>query len=122
VLDQRARLLFAALGFVGLRAHPTDAVIDRLHRWLDSWSGIGYVVAGMARQGYDVELRRYDGQGWRATFYAEGFEHSRTAYSGSAWAPTPWEATQRAAAETLDRLEFGERAPRDLTLTDDSPA
>jgi putative transposase len=23
----------------------------------------------MARQGYDVELRRYNGQGWRATFY-----------------------------------------------------
>jgi hypothetical protein len=32
----------------------------------------------MARQGYDVELRRYNGQGWRATFYPEGFEHSRT--------------------------------------------
>jgi F0F1-type ATP synthase assembly protein I len=23
--------------------------------------GIGHVVAGMARQGYDLELRRYDG-------------------------------------------------------------
>jgi hypothetical protein len=53
-----------------------------LHTWLDSWSGIGHVVAGMARQGYDLELRRYDGQGWRAMFFPSGFEHSLT---GARW-------------------------------------
>jgi hypothetical protein len=26
--------------------------------WLDSWSGIGAIVGGMARQGYDLELTR----------------------------------------------------------------
>ncbi len=31
----------------------------------------------MARQGYAVELRRYDGQGWRAMFCPEGFERCR---------------------------------------------
>jgi hypothetical protein len=31
--------------------------------------------AHLDRRGYDLELRRYDGQGWRATFYPEGFEH-----------------------------------------------
>jgi|RhiMetdeSRZDD1v2_1073273.scaffolds.fasta_scaffold184628_2 hypothetical protein len=39
-----------------------------LHRWLDTWPGIGNVVAGMARAEYDLELRRYDGQGWRDLF------------------------------------------------------
>jgi hypothetical protein len=28
---------------------------------LDTWREIGDIVAGMARQGYDLELRRYDG-------------------------------------------------------------
>ena len=85
-----------------------------------SWPGIGHVVAGMARQGYDLELRRCDGQGWRAMFFPSGFEHSLTSHAGSAWALSPWHATQRAAADALNRLEGGERAPRDWTLTDES--
>jgi len=40
-----------------------------LERWIDNWRGIGDVVAGMARQEYDLELRHYDGQGWRAIFF-----------------------------------------------------
>jgi hypothetical protein len=36
-----------------------------LHQCFDNWRGIGDVVAGMARQEYDLELRSYDGQGWR---------------------------------------------------------
>jgi hypothetical protein len=96
VIDSRARNLRAALGFLALE--PREPELRLLHRWLDSWSGIGHVVAGMARQNHDLELRRYDGQGWRATFYPAAFEHSRAAYSGSAWAPSPWQATQRAAA------------------------
>jgi hypothetical protein len=65
MLDQRGRLLVAALGFVSLCDAPPDIALDRLRTWLDSWSGIGDVVAGMSRQGYDLELRRYDGRGWR---------------------------------------------------------
>jgi hypothetical protein len=85
VLDQRGRLLRAALGFVTLRVTPADAALHELRSWLDSWRGIGAV----ARQGYDVQLTRYDERGWRATFYASGMEHSATSATGSAWEPTP---------------------------------
>jgi hypothetical protein len=30
------------------------------------------VVAGTARHGYDLELRRYNGRGWRAVVLVEG--------------------------------------------------
>jgi hypothetical protein len=42
-------------------------------------------------------LTRYDERGWRATFYVTGIEHSLTADTASAWEPTPWHATRRAA-------------------------
>jgi hypothetical protein len=76
-----------------LSLEPREPEQRLLHRWLDTWSGIGHVVAGIARQGYDLELRRYDGQGWRAMFFPSGFEHSLTAH-----------------------------AAHDLTANDDSPA
>ena len=38
--------------------------------------GVATSVAGIVRPGYDLELRRYDGQGWRAVFCPKGFEHS----------------------------------------------
>src|SRR5437667_9579853 len=60
MFDERAPLLRAALGFASLA--PREPELRVLHRWLDTWSGVGHVVAGMARQGYDLELRRYDGQ------------------------------------------------------------
>ena len=37
----------------------------------------------MARQGYDLQLTRYDDRGWRATFYMSGIAHS--VVKGSAW-------------------------------------
>jgi hypothetical protein len=70
--DQRGRLLGATLGFLSIE--PREPELQLLHRCFDNWRGIGDIVAGMARQGYDLELRRYDGQGWRALFFAEGFE------------------------------------------------
>jgi hypothetical protein len=119
MLDARGRLLRAALGFARIEALTPE--LRLLHRWLDTWSGIGHVVAGMARQDYDVELRRFDGHGWRATFFPAGFEHSLTAHAGSAWAPSPWSAVQRAAADALARLETTDAAVRDWTLTDEAP-
>jgi len=38
----------------------------------------GAVAVGMARQGYDLQLTRYDEKGWRATFYRPG------------WSTRPW--------------------------------
>jgi hypothetical protein len=80
-----------------------DRALGPLRSWLDSWSGIGHVAVGMARQGYDLQLTRYDEKGWRATFYTTGMEHSPTSATGTAWERTPWHATQRAAWEALRR-------------------
>ena len=105
LLDQRGRLLVAALGFVGLPMPFYGHSLNALHSWLDTWSGIGMVVDGMARQGYDLQLTRYDEQGWRATFYMSGMEHSPTSATGSAWERTSWRAVQGAARETLTKTE-----------------
>ena len=78
-----------------------DGALHALRTWLDSWSGIGHVTVGMAHQGYDLQLTRYDERGWRATFYTTGMEHSPTSATGTGWERTPWHATQRAAWEAL---------------------
>src|SRR5262250_1857185 len=91
--DQRPRLLRAALGFLSLE--PREPELRLLHNCFDTGRGIGDVVAGMARQEYDLELRRYNGRGWRAMFFLSGFEHSRTPDAGDAWARSPREAVQR---------------------------
>ena len=72
MLDQRGQLLRAALGFAGLPRPSYDLPLWALRTWLDSWAGIGRVAVGMARQGYDLQLKRYDEKGWRATFYVTG--------------------------------------------------
>ena len=82
VLDQRGRLLRAALGFAGLPSPSYDRSLWALRTWLDSWSGIGRVAVGMHRQGYDLQLTRYDERGWRATFLTTGMEHSPTTATG----------------------------------------
>jgi hypothetical protein len=63
------------------------------------------IERGMARQGYDLQLTRYANEGWRATFFLTGREHSMTQATGSAWEPTPWGAVQTAALEVLRKLE-----------------
>jgi hypothetical protein len=93
-----------------------------LHRCFDNWRGVGEIVAGMAREEYDLELRRYDGRGWRAVFFPSGFEHSFTSHAGAAFAQSPWAAVQRAAADALYKLRAGEPTPRDWTSIDDAPA
>ena len=103
MLDRRGQLLRAALGFAGLPSPPRDYSLHALRSWLDSWSGIGHITIGMARQGYDLQLTRYDEKGWRATFYTTGTEHSPTSATGSAWEPTPWRAVQGAARDALKR-------------------
>ena len=97
VTDQRGRLLVAALGFAGLPLPSYDRALHALRTWLDSWAGIGRVAVGMARQGYDLQLTRYDEKGWRATFYTTGTEDSITSAtaSGETWA----ESLARASSE-----------------------
>src|SRR4029077_8921587 len=97
--DPRAQLLRAAVGFATLPMPSYDRALWALRTWLDSWSGIGHVAAGMHRQGYDLQLAQYDERGWRATFYTTGMEHSPTSATGSAWEPKPWRAVQGAAPQ-----------------------
>ena len=105
MLDRRGQLLRAALGFAGLPLPSYDRFRHALRAWLDSWTGIGRVAVRMARQGYDIQLTRYDEEGWRATFYTSGMEHSPTSATGTGWERTPWRAVQSAAWETLVRIE-----------------
>jgi hypothetical protein len=98
VLDQRSRRLQAALGFVTLRAAPQHPALATVHGRLDSWHGVGDVVAGIHRQGYDVQMAQDDERGWRATFYVSRMEHSASV-TASAFEDTPWCAAQRAARE-----------------------
>jgi hypothetical protein len=39
-----------------------------VHRWLDTWAGLGQVVAGMTHQGWDVQLTAYAPRDWRVNF------------------------------------------------------
>jgi hypothetical protein len=59
----------------------------------------------LLRSGYDLQLTRYANEGWLATFYVTGREHSMTQAIGSAWEPTPWGAVQVAAWEVLKKAE-----------------
>jgi hypothetical protein len=86
MLDQCGQLLRAAVGFVALPMPSYDRALHALCTWLDSWSGIGHVTVGMARQGFDLQLTRYDEKGWRATFYTTGWStrlRARLALRGS---------------------------------------
>jgi hypothetical protein len=95
VSDPLARLLHVTLEAAWLQSdlHP----LPSLRSWLNSWRGIGAVERGMAPQGYDLQLTRYDEKGWRATFYTTGMEHSPTSATGTAWERKPW-ATLSAAS------------------------
>jgi len=99
VTDRLGRLLLVTLE--AARVDADLAVLGALRSWLNSWRGIGDVERGMAHQGYDLQLTRYDERGWRATFYTTGMEHSPTSATGTAWERTPWHATQRAAWEAV---------------------
>jgi hypothetical protein len=59
-----------------------------------------------APSGYDLSLTRYANEGWRATFYNSGKEHSPTSATGSAWEPMPWLAVQQAAWEALNKADL----------------
>jgi PhoPQ-activated pathogenicity-related protein len=51
--------------------------------WLDNWSGIGFIVAGMSHQGWDLQLTAYAALDRRANFFLIGIAHSIV--GGTAW-------------------------------------
>jgi hypothetical protein len=89
----------AALAAVLVRGTAPELALA--HSWLDNWRGVGQIAEGMHRAGWDLQLMEYGDGYWRASFYVTGRAHSIVA--GSAWEPTPWQAVQRAAWETLTR-------------------
>jgi hypothetical protein len=99
--DRLGRLLLVTLE--ATRVNADLPVLQALRSWLDSGRGLGAVERGMAQQGYDLQLTRYDARGWRATFYTTGMEHSPTSATGSGWERTPWRAVQAAARDALRR-------------------
>jgi hypothetical protein len=72
-----------------------------LHEWLDNWSGIGLIIAGMTHQDLAVQLTAYAARYWRANFFPVSIAHPSPA--ARAWEPTPWRAVQRAAWHALRR-------------------
>jgi hypothetical protein len=100
---RRGRLLMAALGFAACSMPSYNRALWALRSWLDSWAGIGRIAVGMAHQGFDLQLTRYDDRGWRATFYTSGIKHSPTSATGTGWERTPWHAPPAAP----EMLHFG---------------
>jgi hypothetical protein len=76
-----------------------------LRGWLDTWAGLGDVVTGMKRQGYDVRLSQ-SVFGWRAEFCRSQVNPAPD-WIGRASAAEPWRAVQYAALDTLIRTEEG---------------
>jgi hypothetical protein len=93
--DRRRANLRAALGFLQLA--PRAPELQLVHRWLDSWSGIGLVVVGMAHQGFRVSVGEHGAGQWIAVFYHGGGGHEPIDAAGTAQETTPWRAVQRAA-------------------------
>jgi hypothetical protein len=93
--DRRRSVLVAAVGFALLEARTPELAL--LHRWLDTWTGIGQIVAGMLRDGYRLHLTNIDAGAWRATFSRS----TPPAHDGFGATATPWGAVQRAAWDAL---------------------
>ena len=97
------RRLRAALGFAVVP--PDEPELKLLHRWLDCWGGIGDVVVGMKRQGYEVSLGDHGSGQWIAVFYQGQGGSKPLDAAGTAQAPMPWAAVQRAAWAALTMLQ-----------------
>src|SRR5206468_10246644 len=96
--DRRRALLVAALA--AARVTSREPALLVVHAWLDSWRGIGSIVVGMARHGYDLSLAS-DRDGWRATFLHRS--HLMQPWIGQVltWCSSPWLAVQEAACREI---------------------
>jgi hypothetical protein len=112
-LARRRHVLLTMLAATRFRYPPdrVPEVVRLLRGWFSGWAGIGRIVVGMTRQGFDLQLTQYDQEGWRATFYPERWAHSVTRAVGSAYERTPWGAVIAAAGLRLGKAETRESRP-----------
>ena len=91
MIDRRRALLIAALAAVRVRKRQFVRELVLLHAWLDLRSGLGLIVVGMQRHGYDLTLTQ-DRNGWPATFLHRS--HVPRPWVGQVlhWWPTRWRA------------------------------
>ena len=99
--DRRLATLRAALGF--LQVEPRAPELRLLHRWLDTWTGLGLITVGVERQGYRLALSHIAEGEWRATFRGDPMISAM----GYGVAPTPWGAVQMAAWDVVRSAESG---------------
>ena len=105
--DRRAQTLRAALGF--LQLPPREPELQLLHRWLDSWEGVGLITRGRGeRQGYRLSFSHIAEGEWRARFGS----HPMFSDAGYGVAATPWRAVQSAAWRALPRRLIGRLSRR----------
>jgi hypothetical protein len=100
-LDARGRRLRAALAAVLVRDRARE--LDLVHQWLDTWAGLGLIIAGMTHQGFTVSLGEHGVGRWIAVFFHGRGGHELVAPAGTAQERTPWRAVRRAAWETLTK-------------------
>ena len=106
-LARRRRVLFTRLTTLGFYYPPghEPAVIAGIRQYLSGWSGIGRIVARMARQRYDLQAHALrpvrlggdllPGRDWALT----------DGDCRDGLAREPWGAVQRAAWQALRRRE-----------------
>ena len=111
--DRRRAVLVAALAAV--RVSSREPALLVVHAWLDSWRGIGLIVVGMARHGYDLSLTS-DRNGWRATFLHRDYLTQAWVGQVLRWWTTPWRAVQDAAWCAMNASPA-----QDYSLIDESP-
>jgi hypothetical protein len=78
------------------------AAMVALARWMDSWVGLGAIVARMNAQGFDVQLTAYAGENWRATFLIAGVSIDAQLVAGSK-PPRDSTAVSRSASSCVQR-------------------
>jgi hypothetical protein len=99
--DSRRAALTTALGFLQLPVSEPE--LRLLHRWLDTWAGVGLITVGVERLGYRLSLSHIADDEWRAQFSA----HPMWAPGGYGVADTPWRAAQRAGWTAVNRVHDG---------------
>lgn len=102
--DRRRLLLRAALGF--LQLPPIEPELVMLHRWLDTWNGIGLVAVGMHRQGLRLSLSHIAEGEWRCVFMGDtrGSHPTATAWRqrrGGRCSGRAWEAFKKGERDAL---------------------